>query len=99
MKTSHSSRQAGFGAVEALLIIIVIGLAGTLGWVAYSRLVSKPGDDTANVQTKSGVADLQKPVEIQTSDDLNKASVDIDQVDINDDSTLSDAENAINELN
>ena len=97
-RMNKSSLQHGFGAVEGLLIIIVIGLAGTLGWVAYNKLVTKSSTGTANVQEAKGVADLKKPVEINSADDVENASKDIDAVDLDDDSTLLDAEDSIESL-
>ena len=99
MKTPISTHQHGFSIVEALLIVIVIALAGTLGWVAYSKFVAKTNNNATIVQIeKNGVADLAKPVEITTNDDIEKVSQDIDAVSIDDDSTLSEAEDAINDL-
>lgn len=95
MKHGKPSYQAGFGAVEVILIVIVIGLAGTLGWVAYTKLTK---NNAINVQESSGIADLKKPVEINSSKDIDDASKDIDDVDINDEDALSDAENAVNSL-
>lgn len=98
MKLINSSRQAGFGAVEALLIVIIVALAGALGWVAYTKFVIKPTTDTANVQKADGVADLEKPVQIETNEDINNASQDIDAVDIDDSDILSDAEKSIDDI-
>lgn len=97
MSRLKSSMQAGIGGVEVLLIVIVLGLAGTLGWVAYTKFVAKDSN-TANVQESSGVADLEKKVEINSSGDIDKASQDIDDLDINDDGTLSEAEKAVDSL-
>lgn len=97
MSRFKSSLEAGIGGIEVLLIVIVIGLAGTLGWVAYTKFATKDSN-TGTVQTASGVADLEKKVEINTSEDIDKASQDIDSLDINDDGTLSEAESAVDSL-
>lgn len=44
--------EKGFGVVELLLIIIVIGLVVTVGWLIYDRQRSKTDNKTAIPQTR-----------------------------------------------
>jgi len=47
-----NKNQEGFGIVELLIIIFVIGLLGFVGWSVYQRTADSKGNSTASVQAK-----------------------------------------------
>ena len=57
MKLNHK----GFGALEAILIIVVIALVGAAGWVAWSRLhKSEPAPDSTATTSDSKTTEATK---------------------------------------
>lgn len=54
--------QKGFSVVEILIIIVVVGLIGTVGWLVYDRQKTKTPDSQPDTQTsieQKGTADTQ----------------------------------------
>ncbi|MEX2014493.1 MAG: prepilin-type N-terminal cleavage/methylation domain-containing protein [Candidatus Saccharimonadales bacterium] len=47
-----NSNQKGFSVVEILIVIIVIGLLGAVGWLVYDRQKSKTSETQTNTQQK-----------------------------------------------
>lgn len=45
------ANQKGFGAVEILIVIVVVGLLGAVSWLVYDRQNNKPSDSTATTST------------------------------------------------
>ena len=43
--------QKGFSVVEILIVIVVVGLLGAVGWLVYDRQKDKPSDNTAATST------------------------------------------------
>lgn len=44
------SNQKGFGVVEILIVVVVVGLLSIVGWLVYDRQKSKSDDKTSVVQ-------------------------------------------------
>lgn len=44
------SNQKGFSVVELLIVIVIIGLVGTVGWLVYDRQKSKSDDKVTTTQ-------------------------------------------------
>lgn len=53
--------QKGFGALEVLVVILIVGLIGTLGWLLYDRQVNKNSSQTIFETSKSKKEDGDKP--------------------------------------
>lgn len=45
--------QKGFGAVEILIVIVVVGLLGTVGWLVYDRQKTKTPDSKPAAQSST----------------------------------------------
>lgn len=45
------ANQKGFSVVEILIVIVIVGLLGAVGWLAYDRQKSKTDDKATNFQT------------------------------------------------
>lgn len=48
--------QRGFTIVEILLVVVVVGLLGTIGWLVYDKLNSKPSDTGQTVKQEKKTA-------------------------------------------
>jgi prepilin-type N-terminal cleavage/methylation domain-containing protein len=64
MKTN----QKGFSVVEILIVIVVIGLLGTVGWLVYDRQNSKEDKEQANTSQ----TDTQKPAETEQAANIKE---------------------------
>lgn len=57
--------QKGFGIVEVLIFVVIVGLLATTGWLVYDRQKSKSSNKPANTQASqqkaSQVAQAQDP--------------------------------------
>jgi len=45
------NNQKGFSVVEILIVVVIVGLVGTVGWLVYDRQKSKSDDKDTAVQT------------------------------------------------
>lgn len=66
------ANQKGFSVVEMLIVIVVIGLLGTVGWLVYDRQSSKTNkEQTVNTQTQSETSnkDTSKKEEVKPADE------------------------------
>jgi len=82
-----NNNQRGFGIVEGLLIIVVVGLIGLAGWVFVQRQDDKnnsPGQLTEQAQPQD------QPPQVNNSEDLEKAENYLNDKDI--DSQLNTTE-------
>ena len=51
--------QKGFGIVELLLVVVVVGLVGALGWLVYSRVSKNSnGNSTESTNTEEATGDV-----------------------------------------
>ena len=51
--------QSGFGIVELLLVVVVVGLVGALGWLVYSRVSKNSnGNSTESTNTEEATGDV-----------------------------------------
>lgn len=80
-----SSNQNGFGAVEALLVIVIIGLIGGVGYYVVDANKSKPESANQLTESKSAANESQSAPEIKNASDLDKASTTLDQASNDDD--------------
>ena len=70
----------GFGVVEGLLIVAVIGLIGAVGYIAYDKMSNKTGNsDTTAVEMNGRGDDTKVDESAQSSYTLNDAIVEINQ--------------------
>lgn len=68
------SNQKGFGAVEGLLTLVILGLIGGVGYYVYSA--NKP-DNSQQTAAPSAKNSSDAP-EIKNTEDLDKASKSLD---------------------
>ena len=64
MKTN----QKGFSVVEILIVIVVVGLLGAVGWLVYDRQKSKSNDKTTTQTTQQ--EQKQEPTKQETKAEL-----------------------------
>jgi Tfp pilus assembly protein PilE len=78
----------GFTIVEALIIVVVVALLTALGFVAYNQFI-KPKADTS--QTTAAPTTVTT---VESTSDLDKASSDLDAIDLTDasDTTTIDSQ-------
>ncbi len=50
---NNTSRKLGFGLVEFLVAIAILGVLILIGWLGYSKLVAKPAAPTTSTRTAS----------------------------------------------
>lgn len=53
--------QKGFGAVEILVVIVVVGLLGTVGWLVYDRQKSPKQNNTVQQSSNTSTQEKAKP--------------------------------------
>jgi prepilin-type N-terminal cleavage/methylation domain-containing protein len=73
-----TTRHNGFTIIEVLLAIVVIGIIGAIGYIGYTNLIA-PKTTTDTVSTTT-----QDPVKIENKTDLDNASTQLDNVQIDD---------------
>ncbi len=64
------SDQKGFGVVEILLIVVVMGLIGIVGWIVYDRKDSDNESPANSVNTQSSQQDQDNTSETVTESDV-----------------------------
>jgi len=76
-------RQYGFTALEALLILIIVGLVAFIGYKVYNtkQATDKSANSAASVIENTPVAESNIPSSINTTDDLTKAEKVLDDYD------------------
>ena len=68
--------QSGISVGEIVLVLAVIGLMGALGYMFYANQIEPP-DSEQQAQT----SDVPVAPEVNSTDDLDKASTTLDQTD------------------
>lgn len=78
---SFRKKQAGFSAVELVIVLVVVGVLATVGYMVYSR---QQDNKTANSGTSQSASaeDVPSAPEIKSSSDLDKASATLDDVNL-----------------
>lgn len=76
-------KSRGFTIIEALIIVVVVAIITTLGFVAYNRFMKPQGVSTQSTAAPTSVT------EVKTSSDLDKVSSDLDAIDLTDSSDTS----------
>lgn len=87
-------KQNGFTIVEGVIIVVVIAIAGVVGYVAWNKFAAKD-DNTASVSTKTTstkTSEEQEATPIKSSADLDKATSTLNSTSL-DDSDATAAEN------
>ncbi|MFZ2836601.1 MAG: hypothetical protein WAZ21_04760 [Candidatus Saccharimonadales bacterium] len=79
MKASNF-RQAGFSAVELVIIVVVVAVIGLLGYVAYNSFQNKSTGQSAS--ESSTVSDVAAAPVINSDSDLESAEQLLDQTDV-----------------
>lgn len=76
-------RQYGFTALEALLILIIVGLVALIGYKVYNtkQVADKSANSAVSVIENTPVAESNIPSTINTADDLTKAEKVLDDYD------------------
>lgn len=80
-------KERGFSLVEGVLIIVVVGLIGGVGYMAYSNFLAPKADKTADAQ----------PVKVESKKDLETVDKTLDTVSL-DDVDTTDLDNVTNDL-
>ena len=66
----------GFTLIEIMIVVLVIGIVGVIGWRVYDANVNKP---TAN---QTGMPTSSEAAKIQNTSDLDKATQTLDNTDV-----------------
>lgn len=74
-------KNRGFTIIEAVIILVIVGIVATLGVVAYNRFL-KPATPTASETTEAPVSTEQ----VTSTSDLDKVTNDLDSIDLSDSS-------------
>lgn len=80
-------KERGFSLVEGVLIIVVVGLIGGVGYMAYSNFLAPKSTETADV----------KPVKVESKKDLETVDKTLDTVSL-DDVDTTDLDSVTNNL-
>jgi len=75
--------RQGFTIVEALIIVVVVAIITTLGFTAYHQF------NKQNVATSQATAAPTTVTEVKTASDLDKATSDLQAIDLTDSSDTS----------
>jgi prepilin-type N-terminal cleavage/methylation domain-containing protein len=81
---SVKSHQRGFSVVEIIIVVVVLGLIGFIGWRLYDSTKNKSTDMTQTDETS-----LRAP-EVKNNEDLQKAEDFVNNIDL--DTTLNTSE-------
>lgn len=80
---SFRKNNAGFSAVELVIILVVVSALAFVGYMVYSRQQADKAADGGTSQ--SAVAnDVPAAPEIESADDLDKASATLDDINLDD---------------
>lgn len=81
-------KRRGFTVIEAVIIVVVVAILTTLGFVAYNQFMKPKAADT---QTTAAPATV---TEVKSTADLDKVTSDLDALDLTDtdDTTALDAQ-------
>lgn len=79
--------RQGFTIIEGLLIIVVVAILGTVGYLAYTNLVAPKSTSDASVSTK--------PVSVKNAKDLESVNKELEKLPV-DDSELDQLDGAVN---
>ena len=80
-----TSYKQGFSAVEVLIVLVVLGLVGGLGYVYVSNMNKPKSSDSSQATT------TEKPAvtAIKSTADIDKATAELDSLDVSDTSSAS----------
>lgn len=53
--------QSGFGIVGVIIIVVVLGIIGSLGWVVYKNFVQKPSSNLSQTNTSASQTTSVQP--------------------------------------
>ena len=84
--------QSGFSAVEAVLIILLIGLLLFVGYTFYNSQLSPDASTNTSQSGSSSSEDVPDAPEINSESDLDNADDTLDQVDVEESNSSDDAE-------
>lgn len=80
MKT-HSN-QSGFSTVELVILLVVFGLIGFVGYTVYNQNKSTDNNQTSNSTSQGATAnDVKAAPAVTSTDDLDRAATALDQTD------------------
>ena len=68
--------QRGFGAVELVLIVVVIGLLGAVGWLVYDRQQKEDSESTKNSSQTSQTASKESESTTAKAEDTKDETAD-----------------------
>lgn len=87
--------QAGFSAVELVIVLVVIGVLAFVGYTVYNRQQDNKAADSGTSQSATA-SDVPPAPEVKNTNDLDKASATLDQVNPGDDSDSSQLDSELN---
>ncbi len=89
------SKQQGFSAVEAVIIVLVIAAIGVVGYTVYNRKHNAKAEPSASQQRVNGTTPVAPAIE--DTSDLDSATKTLDDTNI--DATASDSRQLDSEIN
>lgn len=84
--------NAGFHVVEALIVVVFVGIVGALGWTFYSKTQS---NEQAKTSTSQGSTSTSS---IESDKDLSSVSSELDSMPADDSSDTSQLDTSLESL-
>jgi hypothetical protein len=76
--------QSGFSIVEGFIIVVVIGLIGGVGYLAYTNLLAPKPTETAATVVSPSPSSSTAPVKVSSASDLSSVSNQLDSIAVDD---------------
>lgn len=83
----------GFGAIEVILIVIIVGLLGVVGWYVYNQRTDQNAEQVQTTAQDSSESDS----EITDANDLEQVESDLNKTDVDSDLDTSEIDSALNQ--
>jgi prepilin-type N-terminal cleavage/methylation domain-containing protein len=77
------TNQSGFSAVEIVIVLVIVGAIGLVGYTVYNRQQDKATDGTSQQSAEQSptATDVQSAPEVKSTEDLDKAEAVLDATD------------------
>lgn len=84
----------GFSIIEAVVLLAVVVIIGTLGYMAYNNFVANKDSGTASTTDTTSKSISTSPVVIKSNSDLNSIANELDSMSLEDSSSSSQFDTA-----
>ncbi|USN96169.1 MAG: hypothetical protein H6797_03765 [Candidatus Nomurabacteria bacterium] len=84
----------GFSIIEAVVLMAVVVIVGTLGYMAYNNFVANKDSGAASTTDTASKSISTSPVVIKSNSDLNSIANELDSMSLEDSSSSSQFDTA-----